>query len=59
VHTEGVAEEKLTASPDEAVAVTVYAALPTVAPVGEFDVMVTLCESWWTANDCCFCNAGS
>ena len=43
----------VTASPDVAVAVTVYAGSPNFALAGAVDVKLTVCAPLPTANDCC------
>jgi hypothetical protein len=51
---------RTTGSPEAPpVAVTVYGEPPTVALVGAVEVKVIVWEPLPTANDCCFCNAGS
>src|SRR5665213_3434613 len=51
--TEGVAEEKGTGRPEDAVAATVYVEPPTVAEPGVADVNAIVCDPLPTANDCC------
>jgi hypothetical protein len=57
-HTEGVPEEKDTASPEEATAETAYVGPPTLGELGGVEVKVICCDPLPTATDCCTCAAG-
>jgi hypothetical protein len=59
VHTHALdgSAEKTTASPEVALAATVYAGSPATAPDGAVDVKLIACELRPTANDCCACGA--
>jgi len=60
VHTPALLEsaENVTAMPELAVAATVYAEPPTVAPPGGAVVKLIVCGSLPTENACCTCGAG-
>ena len=51
-HTDGLPDEKLTASPELAVAVTVYVDPPVAAPPGGAEVKLIVWPAMFTAKDC-------
>jgi hypothetical protein len=59
LHTPALPAEivNVTARPEVAVADTVYAGSPIVAPLGGAEVKLIVCVASATANDCCTCGA--
>ena len=51
-HTEGLPDEKLTARPELAAAVTVYGGPPVAAPLGGAEVKLIVWSARVTAKDC-------
>ena len=51
-HTEGLPEEKVTARPELAAAVTVYVGPPVAAPLGGADVKLIVWPARFTTKDC-------